>query len=297
MKRVSHIAVATALPAPSAHFASTTTNMLRQLWLFVAILAFAALSSAFSLDDLHIDGIEEYLHHGVKRQASGTANTPTPPASSTLRPPSSQPPVSTPAPSSQPPVSNPPQSNPPQSTPAPSSNNPASSPRSSAPPVSSRASSAPRTTANIYTSALVSTSLQEFVTIFTTISDGQDLLITSTGTRSIALTTGQAVVTDPPTSQSDGSNSGGGLSQNNKNIIGGVVGGVGGALLLGGIALVFLRMRKRRTRVHEDDDDMTLGTGSALGDKPTSGHGPTPFQSNLEQYHNPGGRPNAAANF
>ena len=123
------------------------------------------------------------------------------------------------------------------------------------------------------------------------------MVTTSTGTRSIALTTGQAVITEAPTSQQDSGSNGNGLSQSNKNIIGGVVGGVGGALLLGGIALVFLRMKKRRTRVHEDDDDMTLGTGSALGDKPNSGHSATPFQSNLEQYHNPGGRPNAAANF
>lgn len=87
------------------------------------------------------------------------------------------------------------------------------------------------------------------------------------------------------------------MSQTNKNIIGGVVGGVGGALLLGGIALVFWRMKKRQHRVTEDDDDLMAGTGSALGDKPQNGTGASPFQSNLEQYHNPGGRPNAAANF
>ena len=106
-----------------------------------------------------------------------------------------------------------------------------------------------------------------------------------------------AYVPDPATAQSDKDKKDKGLSQSNKNIIGGVVGGIGGLLLIGGIALVFLRMKRRQTRVHEDDDDMTLGTGSALGDKPHSGHGASPFQSNLEQYHNPGGRPNAAANF
>lgn len=87
------------------------------------------------------------------------------------------------------------------------------------------------------------------------------------------------------------------MSQTNKNIIGGVVGGVGGVLLLGGIALVFWRMKKRQNNVSADDDDMTLGTGSALGDKSQNVNGASPFQSNLEQYHNPGGRPNAAANF
>lgn len=87
------------------------------------------------------------------------------------------------------------------------------------------------------------------------------------------------------------------MSDSNKKVIGGVVGGVGGALLLGGIALVFWRMKKRQNKVTADDDDLNLNTGAALGDKPQNGTGASPFQSNLEQYHNPGGRPNAAANF
>ena len=147
------------------------------------------------------------------------------------------------------------------------------------------------------TSDLVSTSLQQFVTTYTTISDGVEVTQTSTGTSSIVTTTGQALVTDPPTSQENSGDSGSGLSQTNKNIIGGVVGGVGGALLLGGIALVFWRMKKRQHKVSADDDDLMANTGAALGDKPSNGSGSSPFQSNLEQYHNPGGRPNAAANF
>jgi hypothetical protein len=96
----------------------------------------------------------------------------------------------------------------------------------------------------------------------------------------------------------NGSNSNeSGLTDSNKKVIGGVVGGIGGALLLGGIALVFWRMKKRQNKVTADDDDLNLNTGAALGDKPQNGTGASPFQSNLEQYHNPGGRPNAAANF
>ncbi|KAG9385443.1 cell wall protein [Pyrenophora tritici-repentis] len=56
-------------------------------------------------------------------------------------------------------------------------------------------------------------------------------------------------------------------------------------------------MKKRQARVQEDDDDLMAGTGTALGDKPQNGPGSSPFQQNLDQYHNPGGRPNAAANF
>ena len=147
------------------------------------------------------------------------------------------------------------------------------------------------------TTPLVSTSLQEYITVITTISAGQQVTQTSTGTRTLATTTGQAVVTDPPTAQEGDNSGGGGISDSNKKVIGGVVGGVGGALLLGGIALVFWRMKKRQARVQEDDDDLMAGTGAALGDKPQNGTGASPFQQNLDQYHNPGGRPNAAANF
>lgn len=121
--------------------------------------------------------------------------------------------------------------------------------------------------------------------------------MTETGTSSVPITTGTVEVTDVPQKQQGSGGSGNGLSESNKKVIGGVVGGVGGALLLGGIALVFWRMKKRQNKVTVDDDDLNLNTGAALGDKPQNGTGPTPFQSNLEQYHNPGGRPNAAANF
>ncbi|KAH8730116.1 hypothetical protein GQ44DRAFT_736921 [Phaeosphaeriaceae sp. PMI808] len=271
--------------------------MLRNFW----ILAFVALSSAINLgDSLHIDGIEEYIHQGAKRQASGTGNTPTPnPPTSSVAPPSSRQPTSTPTPSTPintptpPPSSTPAPSTPPPSTPGPASRTQRSS--ADAPPSSNPVSEAPRSTAIVRTSHLVSTSLQTFTTIFTTEINGAPTEVTSTGTNSIPVTTGQAVVTDPPTSRAnDGDN--GGLSDDNKKVIGGVVGGVGGALLLGGIALVFWRMKKRQSKVTVDDDDLTLNTGAALGDK-TNGTGASPFQSNLEQYHNPGGRPNAAANF
>jgi hypothetical protein len=64
---------------------------------------------------------------------------------------------------------------------------------------------------------------------------------------------------------------------------------------LGGIAIVCWRIWGRRKHVTEDDADLMANTGAALGDK---GHGNnSPFQTNLDQYHTPGGRPNAAANF
>ncbi|KAJ4365299.1 hypothetical protein N0V83_008918 [Neocucurbitaria cava] len=279
--------------------------MLRKLWLFAALFAMAALSSAFSLDDLHIDGIEEYLHHGEKRQASGTGNTPSsaaPPTSSAQQvssaPESTPTPTPTQDPTSDPVTSNEPASSTPAPAPSSANNQPTSQQTSAAAPVSSnKPVTSTRTTAVIRTTDLVSTSLQEFITTYTTISDGQAVTQTSTGTSSIVTTTGQAVVTDPPTSQENSGGSDKGLSQSSKNIIGGVVGGIGGALLLAGIGLVFWRMKKRQHKVSADDDDLMANTGAALGDKPSIGSGSSPFQSNLEQYHNPGGRPNAAANF
>lgn len=116
---------------------------------------------------------------------------------------------------------------------------------------------------------------------------------TGVSSRTIEHTTGSTVENALPTTQAN--NSDGGLSSTKKSIIGGVVGGVGGAILLGGIAIVCWRMWGKKKRVTEDDADLMAGTGSALGDKSHSSA--SPFQSNLEQYHNPGGRPNAAANF
>lgn len=129
-------------------------------------------------------------------------------------------------------------------------------------------------------------------------SGDQQITQVSTGTSTSVATTGQVTFTEAPTEQ-QGNNQGsdGGISDSDKKIIGGVVGGVGGALLLGGIALVFWRMKKRQARVQADDDDLMAGTGAALGDKPQNSPGSTPYGSNMDQYSSPGGRPNAAANF
>lgn len=111
-------------------------------------------------------------------------------------------------------------------------------------------------------------------------------------------TTGFTTFTDPASlNNGNGNSGGGGLSESNKKIIGGVVGGVGGAILLGGLAIVAWRIWGRKKHITEDDDDLMAGTGSALGSDKATGSTGTPFQSNLDQYHTPGGRPNAAANF
>jgi len=277
---------------------------MRSSWLLFAIFALFAFSSALNIGDLNLDGIEEYLNHGVKRQAQGTGNSNTTPAPTSAPPtsaaPTTRPPATTsaPAPSTNAPASS---SNPPSSA----NNPPASSSQPAPSSQPSSASSPPRTSArgggetsfSVETTPLVTLSTRPVTSTLTTTSNGQEVVQTTTGQEVLTSTTGMATTTRALGTQGGGGEgSSGGLSDKNKTIIGGVVGGVGGALLLGGIALVCWRMwGKKKSRVTEDDADLMAGTGSALGDKPQNNS--TPFQSNLEQYHNPGGRPNAAANF
>ncbi|KAF2759794.1 hypothetical protein EJ05DRAFT_309849 [Pseudovirgaria hyperparasitica] len=110
------------------------------------------------------------------------------------------------------------------------------------------------------------------------------------------MTTGSAVATLSPSN--DGSNSDGGLSSTNQKIVGGVVGGVGGALLLGGIVLVFLRLRKKRqNKVQIDDDFAGMDYKRNENSRNSEPLNNSTFQNANDQYHQPAARPNAAANF
>ncbi|KAF2198529.1 hypothetical protein GQ43DRAFT_474457 [Delitschia confertaspora ATCC 74209] len=283
---------------------------MRKSWLLFTLFALLSLSTA-----LDLDGVNFFLHKGKRQAASGTGN---PSPSATPSEPQSTPaptPTPTPTPSPTPSQEEPSQTPTPtpESTPEPSSNpsTPSPTPDSSSDSPSSPAPSSPKSTPAsspvstpkpksspiiIITTPLVTSSVEQYLTTITITSNGQSKVLTSSGSRTVERTTGQAIITSTP--QNSGSNnggSGGGLSSKSKSIIGGVVGGVGGAILLGGIALVCWRIWGRKKRISEDDADLMAGTGSALGDKPHNAN--SPFQSNLEQYHNPGGRPNAAANF
>ncbi|KAJ4357691.1 uncharacterized protein N0V89_002267 [Didymosphaeria variabile] len=280
-------------------------STMRSSWLLFALLALVALSTAFSVEDaLNVDGINAYLHHGEKRQAQGTGASSSAAPSTTEEPSSTEDaPSSTAAAPSSTATPTSPAADPSSSEEAPSSSDAAptsQTERSSAAaatttdaPAASK-SSAKVTTPSFTTKVLVSTEVAPTTTVITFVSNGQTAVQTSVGSRTVEHTTGTTVESSLPTTGAS-SSGGGGLSSTNKSIIGGVVGGVGGAILLGGIAIVCWRMWGKKKRVTEDDADLMAGTGSALGDKPHSNA--SPFQSNLEQYHNPGGRPNAAANF
>lgn len=99
-----------------------------------------------------------------------------------------------------------------------------------------------------------------------------------------------------PSALAAGGNNGGssGLSESSKKIIGGVVGGVGGALLLGALAFTAWRIWGKKKNLHDDD----LYDPNAQQEKlsTSTDTNQTPFQSTLNQYHNPG-PVNTASNF
>jgi hypothetical protein len=88
------------------------------------------------------------------------------------------------------------------------------------------------------------------------------------------------------------------MSATTRNTIIGVVVGVGGAILLGALAIVWWRLRSRRRQAEENDGlmsyDNNLGNGIEKSEHGTSPPGTVgsqsqrnPFQSTLENYHQP----------
>lgn len=88
-----------------------------------------------------------------------------------------------------------------------------------------------------------------------------------------------------------------GLSTQTRNIIIGVVVGVGGAIILGGLAVVYYRLRRKRNARGPDDDVDLMHAGTAVGSHShENSNASSPFKSTLDQYHNPG-PVNPASNF
>jgi len=112
------------------------------------------------------------------------------------------------------------------------------------------------------------------------------------------VTTGFVTGTTTPSVQ-DGDHNGGssGLSSKSKGIIGGVVGGIGGAILLGGIIFAVWRVWGRKRHQLDDDEDIMSSTTAHDSEMRQNAGGAAPFQSTLDQYHQPPRNVNAAANF
>jgi hypothetical protein len=92
--------------------------------------------------------------------------------------------------------------------------------------------------------------------------------------------------------------SGGGMSSKTRGTVIGVVVGIGGAALLGGLAIVAWRIWGRKKSADEGDD-FEYGkseVGTANSGNSSAGGSSNPFQSTLENYHNPA-KVNASSNF
>jgi len=91
------------------------------------------------------------------------------------------------------------------------------------------------------------------------------------------------------------------MSHKTKITVIGVVVGVGGAIVLGGLFIVAWRIWGRKKSSDEGDGLMGFQTGSAGHEKTGSVGGTAqanPFQSTLENYHNPARtNVNASSNF
>ncbi|KAF2840839.1 hypothetical protein M501DRAFT_1014836 [Patellaria atrata CBS 101060] len=151
-----------------------------------------------------------------------------------------------------------------------------------------------------FTSALVSTSAQVFVTTILTVSGDHTVPVEVTTSRPITFTTGFVTGTHTaliqPGDDNGGQNSG--MESKTKALIGGLVGGIGGLLLLGGIGIAFWKVWGRKRRNVDDDDDIHSGTGmseSVHRDKRSSVG--QPFQATLDRYHEQPANTNPAANF
>lgn len=92
------------------------------------------------------------------------------------------------------------------------------------------------------------------------------------------------------------------MSTKTRNTVIGVVVGVGGAIVLGALGLVAWRIWGRKKNSEESDGLMDYNMNAASMEKPepgsSAGHSQqTPFQSTLENYHQPTAPVNASSNF
>lgn len=92
------------------------------------------------------------------------------------------------------------------------------------------------------------------------------------------------------------------MSSKTKTTIIGVVCGIAGAIILAGLGFVAFRIWGKKKQTEEADGLMSYGPATSsgpekLGSSNGSGAPPNPFQSTLENYHNPARNVNASSNF
>jgi len=141
------------------------------------------------------------------------------------------------------------------------------------------------------------TPVESAVTVVKTVS-GSTYTYTTESQTSSATSSGSSKSTNPA-SLNDENGSSSRMTTKTKNTVIGVVVGIGGAVVLGGLLIVAWRIWGRGKRT--DDDDGLMGFRSSAAndshEKSGSASGTTPFQSTLENYHNPAKQVNASSNF
>ncbi|KAG5918672.1 hypothetical protein E4U61_001579 [Claviceps capensis] len=165
------------------------------------------------------------------------------------------------------------------------------------------ASSAPQSTSFSFKWTPTASEASSFISATPVISTKVEVItqILSNGSKAVVTTTTRTTSTPAPALSSDEGETTG-MTTKTRNTVIGVVVGVGGSIVLGALALVAWRIWGRRRRGEEHDVlmDYDLSTSGAAekSERGSSAGGPqrTPFQSTLENYHQPT-QANPSSNF
>ncbi|KAG6200470.1 hypothetical protein E4U10_002385 [Claviceps purpurea] len=165
------------------------------------------------------------------------------------------------------------------------------------------ASSAPQSTSFSFKWTPTGSKASSFISATPVISTKVEVItqILSNGSKAVVTTTTRTTSTPAPGLSSDEGETTG-MTTKTRNTVIGVVVGVGGSIVLGALALVAWRIWGRRRRGEEHDVlmDYDLSTPGAAekSERGSSAGGPqrTPFQSTLENYHQPT-QANPSSNF
>ncbi|RDL40879.1 uncharacterized protein BP5553_00858 [Venustampulla echinocandica] len=265
----------------------------------LSVLAFLALAQASWLDGFSLINRQNGIVNAIAAVESSSDLVPSDTAKNTG---DSKPTITSPTPT---PSASPSKSASASPTPTPTTTPPTTKPTST-PPTSSEDSETPSATTSPdakptteskqppkSTKEVTSTPSVNVITQVLTVSGSVVTSVSSsTNTNSASAATNEASLAG------NGEKSSGGMSSKTKNTVIGVVVGVGGAIILAGLGVVAWRIWGRKKKGDESDDLMGYRASSAAGEKTTAqGPAANPFQSTLENYHNPARNVNASSNF
>ncbi|KAG5973748.1 hypothetical protein E4U58_004361 [Claviceps cyperi] len=165
------------------------------------------------------------------------------------------------------------------------------------------ASSAPQSTSFSFKWTPTASRASSFISATPVVSTKVEVItqILSNGSKAVVTTTTRTTSTPAPGLSSDEGETTG-MTTKTRNTVIGVVVGVGGSIVLGALALVAWRIWGRRRRGEEHDVlmdyDLSIPGAAEKSERGSSAGGSqrTPFQSTLENYHQPT-QANPSSNF